>query len=132
MEDNIAIKKDKLCFEAQQLEMQGLNEEAIEKYEAAYQLGEKEAGYKIAHRYLWIAMVLNKNEKYATLAYHWFEKIFPYNDRQVIDSLTMLWKRYANDNLGGVILQFLIDLSKKGNNYARHQLEYIQENINDK
>ena len=130
MEDNITVEKDKLLAEAQRLELKGDGDrEAIAKYEEAYNLGAKEASLRIACRYLWSSVLPKANKEYAKKAYEWFQIAYPYNKLQTINGLLILSEKYYNDDLGKEVLQFIINVSKQGDEYARVQFENIKEKI---
>ncbi len=130
MEDNITVKKDKLLAEAQRLELKGdRDRETIAKYEEAYNCGAKEASLRIACRCLWSAVLPKANKECAQQAYEWFQIAYPHNKLQAINGLLILSEKYYNDDLGKEVLQFIINVSKQGDEYARVQFENIKEKL---
>lgn len=119
-----------MLAEAQRLELKGdRDREAIAKYEEAYNCGAKEASLRIACRYLWSAVLPKANKACAQQSYEWFQIAYPHNKLQAINGLLILSEKYYNDDLGKEALQFIINVSKQGDEYARVQFENIKEKL---
>lgn len=117
MKEQNPYQKDKLCLDAQKLEMNNDLKGALNKYLEAYSMGDRTILEKILSLFLQEALPY-------TQAFDWLRRIYKENPKFSIDGLCALYGKSLDDNLKGEIIAFMSHLIKD-DEYAKEKVKEI-------
>lgn len=117
MKEQNPYQKDKLCLEAQKLEMNNDLKGALNKYLEAYSMGDRTILEKILS--LFLREILSNKQ-----AFDWLRRIYKENPKFAIDGLCALYAKSLDDNLKGEIVAFMSNLAKD-DEYAKRKVKEI-------